>query len=369
MKKTLFLFSLSILTVFTVFFVTPVLAADIDSCVPKSIVIVSDESNNLIGGGSAVETYDESPVWTTIPGAKWIWKSVQVEYPNTQEVITVTNTFNVIGNPSTTTLSIAADDYFKVSLNGNVVASNATDLNFLSVQSYNLDSYVVSGQNNLEIELTNAPFYNPIAPGTGGTFQNNPAGVIYSLTSESLDCPAQPENDTNFSGKSGQKKLKPFSANTNGEVLGAFTEIPASVFFPKFVEAITPAQNVDQSLVMGTSTVQESVASLSDNKEQSNTETIVSFLNSFPEDLWCVLVAFLIVLILYIVWLFMIHNREDRINEFSQKTGLRMIDFLFFLISGLITTLILFLVAFTCSLIWLWILLAVICVGIHFRVI
>jgi hypothetical protein len=74
-------------------------------------------------------------------------------------------------------------------------------------------------------------------------------------------------------------------------------------------------------------------------------------------------------LVLYIVWLLMINNKEDRVNELSQKRGIRMIDILFFVISGLIATLILFLLAFTCPLVWLWILLALICVGIHFRII
>lgn len=368
MKKTLFLFGLSLFTVMSVFSATPVLAANTSVCTVESTTIVSDETNTILGEGFAVKTYDESPIWTTIPGADWIWKSYEVQNPNNEETITISKNFTVVGTPGTTTLSIAADDYYKVYLNGTVIASDNANLNFLSPQTFILDSSLVSNLNNLKIELTNAAFYNPTNPGTGGTSVNNPAGVIYSLTSESLKC-ASDSDDDNSSGKSGQKKSTGSSSNNAGEVLGASTDIPTSnIFTPNFAEAIVAGQSVDQSLVMGTTTLENSSTSASQISNQDKDKE-VSFLSSFPEGFWCVLTALLIALVLYVVWLLMINNRKDRVNELSQKDGLRVIDFLFFLISGIVTTLILILLAFTCPLLWLWILLVIICIGIHFRII
>lgn len=367
MKKTMFLFGLSILTVLVAFSSTPALAVVTDSCTNESITIVSDESNTVVGIGAAVETYDESPYWTTIPGAKWIWKSVTVESPNSEEVITVSKTFTVEGTPATTTLNIAADDYYKVSLNGTVVASNSTDLNFVSPQTYTVTGNVVSGQNNLEIELTNAAFYNPTNPGTGGTSVNNPAGVIYSLTSESLKCPTEPDDNggssssSGSSKKSGQKSTSGFLPNTAGGVLAAATEILSSAFSPKYTEPTVLDQNVDESLAMGVSAFEyASATSTIDNQEDTK---------SFPQGIWCILIALLIAIILYIIWLFMIDNRKKRKDILSHKKGIRLVDFLFFLISGLLVTLVLFLLGITCPLMWLWILLAIICVGIHFEII
>ncbi len=370
MKKTLFLFGLSLFTALSVFSTTPVLAANTTSvCTVESTTIVSDETNTILGEGFAVETYDESPIWTTIPGADWIWKSYEVQNPNAEETITVSKNFTVVGTPGTTTLSIAADDYYKVYLNGTVIAADNTNLNFLSPQTFTIDSSLVSSLNNLKIELTNAAFYNPENPGTGGTSVNNPAGVIYSLTSESLKCSSD-SDDNNSSGKSGQKKSTGGSSSSNGgEVLGASTDIPtSSIFTPNFAEAMVTGQSVDQSLVMGTTTLENSSTSVSQISNDDNNKE-VTFLNSFPEGFWCILTALLIALVLYVVWLLMINNREDRVNELSQKTGLRLIDFLFFLISGIIATVILMLLAFTCPLLWLWILLVIICVGIQFRII
>ncbi|CAG9335887.1 unnamed protein product [Blepharisma stoltei] len=95
-----------------------------------SIDIVSDESWTIEGSryiGKSVGTWVHS-AWNSIPGAKWIWKSTLIENPGGEESWVQVNwhgakEFDIFGFPTSSLLTIAADNNFAIILNGNFVAA------------------------------------------------------------------------------------------------------------------------------------------------------------------------------------------------------------------------------------------------------
>ena len=153
---------------------------EINEC---SLELVSDTGNLVVESEAfAVETYDEHPAWTaSIPGATWIWNTFAVEHPTTTEVYTFKNTFEWHGDVATATLDIAADNEYRVWLNGVLVGSDNGGDNFslAGQDQYSgnvLINEIVQGENVLTVEVTNrSGNANPT---------KNPAGALYKLVLE-----------------------------------------------------------------------------------------------------------------------------------------------------------------------------------------
>ncbi len=154
-----------------------------DSCVETTTTIVSDETNTVIGGGNAVNTY-QSPLWVAIPGANWIWNAAEVTPVSAQfgENETFYKTFSVPGTITSASLEFAVDDGYSVDVNGTVVASGSVEtLHFLSTQTIDVTSAITSGSNQIAFSAENA------ASETNDP-QVNPSGIIYKLIVVSQDC-------------------------------------------------------------------------------------------------------------------------------------------------------------------------------------
>ncbi len=151
----------------------------------SSDTVVSN-GGELVDGGpaNAVETWEHS-AWLdeSGDGAKWIWSTPEVVNPSVDETHTFTETFNVVGTPTGGSISIAADNGYEVTLNGNpVCSSNTSDPHYAAYEvcpipagSFN------SGSNTLAVKTTNLQ-YATQDPHT------NPAGVIYKLTVNKNAC-------------------------------------------------------------------------------------------------------------------------------------------------------------------------------------
>ncbi len=160
--------------------------ADSQVCTPYTVVRSSDASTEVSGGGFATSTY-QSPLWmTAFPGSLWIWDAPFVTDPLHGEVKTFVTHFSLPGTAASSTLSIAADDYFKVNVNGTDVASEFGDDNFLAsnVHAYHVQNLLVAGANTLSIEVTNAAYFF----GGLATATNNPGGLLFRLDVDGSSC-------------------------------------------------------------------------------------------------------------------------------------------------------------------------------------
>lgn len=153
-------------------------------CATNEQRIVSDVSNTIQNGGSAVLTYP-SPLWGGVLGAQWIWKTHLVTSPEISETAVITKTFELPGPVASSTLDIAGDDYFTVYINGSKVISEFGEGNFLTSQQYTLEpSLFHSGGNEIKIEVINAKYFYE----EGASAYTNPAGVSYALTLTTQMC-------------------------------------------------------------------------------------------------------------------------------------------------------------------------------------
>lgn len=162
----------------------PARAAEI--CTPYYKSYVSDTSVSVQGGGVAVATY-QSPLWAApFASSTWIWNSAFVAQPQTGETQTFILTITLPGTVSSSTLAIAADDYFSVYINNTPVGSSTADGNFLqsNMHVYNVKNFLVSGTNTVKFKVTNAAYFFP----AGGTVFTNPAGLLFRLGIDGSAC-------------------------------------------------------------------------------------------------------------------------------------------------------------------------------------
>ncbi|CAG9332040.1 unnamed protein product [Blepharisma stoltei] len=141
-----------------------------------SVDIVSDESWTVEGSryiGKSVGTWVHS-AWTSIPGAKWIWKSTLIENPGGEESYMFVKEFDIFGFPTSSLLTVAADNNFAIILNGNFVAATQ-DGSFGRAKTFDLLSKTIQGRNVVQVIVTN------YAQG-GGNSYSNPAGLLFKLT-------------------------------------------------------------------------------------------------------------------------------------------------------------------------------------------
>ena len=136
--------------------------------------IYSDGQVIVDGGGSAVYC-DAATFWNAdIQGAGWIWKTKYPSRSSSEEVHTFSRKFYIAGSPSSATLRVAVDDYFKTFINGNDAqcsASKTTSSRDTQVVC-NVYSYLRNGDNEIKIEARNKA--------TIGT-DPNPAGLLFAL--------------------------------------------------------------------------------------------------------------------------------------------------------------------------------------------
>lgn len=161
------------------------------ACTLKERTFVSDESVSIVGGKHAVSTYAESPLWTkSIPGT-WIWNTFLVTNPNQTETVNFLLQTDLPGVIASSTLEIAADDYYRVLVNGREIASEFGENNFLTdnIHVYNPTEFLKAGENILVFEVTNAAYFYP----GEGTVSNNPAGLLFRFTVLYNECVISPD--------------------------------------------------------------------------------------------------------------------------------------------------------------------------------
>ncbi len=157
------------------------------------LTIVSSPASVVVENNAfAVATYDEHPSWTaSIPGATWIWESFFVADPVGETTRTFEETF-IVDGIDTASLTVAADNSYKVFVNDVFIDEDASEYNFFSGDEdvYDLAPYIVDGENTLRIEVKNWQQ-------GGGTAESNPAGALYKLviTAED-DCEVTTDIDT-----------------------------------------------------------------------------------------------------------------------------------------------------------------------------
>ena len=173
--------------------------------------IVSDTSTKVDGHDSVAVT--PHPAWTaSIPDATWIYsEALDGNGSSPTGTKTFTQTFNIVGTPANSSLDIAADNMYTVTVNGNLIdtGTSGTDLNnFASADSWVIPAAdLLTGANTISITVTN-PAEDPV---THVPFGNpNPGGLLYKLTINNNECVTPPTggtisgmkyNDINRNGK------------------------------------------------------------------------------------------------------------------------------------------------------------------------
>jgi len=156
-----------------------------DTNVPQTIV---SDTTTLVNSNPAVATYVH-PLWTSIPGATWIWDAGQVADPTSDQTDVFTKTFNISGTVNSAGIDIASDNGYLLKINGTPVDDKLViENNYSSPTHYDVTSFLQSGANTLEITVKNFSV-------AGSTYDTNPAGLLYKLVVDKNDCPTPPPAD------------------------------------------------------------------------------------------------------------------------------------------------------------------------------
>jgi hypothetical protein len=170
-----------------------------------SVNVVSDVTNTVTENenANAVLTWVH-PVWLASiasSSAAWIWGSAEEQNPTQTETETFVKKFTWNGPATTAVLKIATDNSYVVKLNGTQVAADPTENNFSSADTVDVAANIVTGENTLEIAVTNMGV-------AGAGAHDNPAGLLYDLTvvgNTETDCTKV--TDTNGGGSHDTYKL------------------------------------------------------------------------------------------------------------------------------------------------------------------
>ena len=145
---------------------------------PNQCSIVSDTTNIIEDGGYAVETYVHSNWINSITDsiAKWIWSNSQVANPAEEEIKTFVKKFNVSGTVDSAIIKIAVDNSYGLEINGQAVTvpGMGGEDNFSSLKEVDVKEYLVAGDNTIKFTVKNLAQ-------EGGTYDSNPAGLLYDL--------------------------------------------------------------------------------------------------------------------------------------------------------------------------------------------
>lgn len=157
--------------------------------VTKTCTFISDTSNTVVGGGNAVALTPKATWTASIPGATWIWSSLNVTSPTVQETKTFAKSMYVKLPVAQAKLDIAADNNYRVSLNGTQIFADTSDTGSSSTPNFSLagqDSYTFNTNFIDGINVFNFSAINLGIPNS--TPQTNPAGLLYKLTVTAADC-------------------------------------------------------------------------------------------------------------------------------------------------------------------------------------
>ena len=150
------------------------------NAVQNDLVVVSDPSTTFTGAdgaGNAVALSFVHPAWTApVPGATWIWATNPVSNPSIDQTNTFTRTFTWNGPVTSASMKFAADNFYNVKLNGNLVGDNQLLLtaNFQSDHQTDVTAYIVQGLNTITFVAKNFGI-------NGSSPADNPAGIIFRL--------------------------------------------------------------------------------------------------------------------------------------------------------------------------------------------
>ncbi len=159
--------------------------------VVQDLVVVSDPSTTFVGddgAGNAVNLLFVHPAWTApIVGANWIWTGQGPSNPTINQSNTFTRTFNWTGPVTSASMEFAADNYFHVELNGNVVGDNQslTTDNFQQDHLTDVTGLIVQGLNTITFVGKNEHVDNSLPA-------DNPAGIIFRLEVHGLNVNPNP---------------------------------------------------------------------------------------------------------------------------------------------------------------------------------
>ena len=154
-----------------------------DNPVTQTFVSDTTETVVVVGGSPAVSVTPHTAWTASIPGSTtWIWETGPTAV---DEVVAFERSFTVVGTVLSATLDIAADNSYKVFIDGVEVAADAAANNFqLATQdSYNLTADVTPGTHTLRIEVKNHGTFNA---------SSNPAGLLYKFEVETCNDPIPP---------------------------------------------------------------------------------------------------------------------------------------------------------------------------------
>ena len=145
----------------------------------RSCNVISDTTNIVEDGGYAVETYVHSSWISSLANlvAKWIWNKDKVSDPENDETKVFVKKFNVNGTVKSANIKLAADNGYKLEINGNSVRDELnTENHFSLLTEIDVASFLNEGENIIRFTVKNfAGDSNP---------ENNPAGLLYDLKVE-----------------------------------------------------------------------------------------------------------------------------------------------------------------------------------------
>jgi uncharacterized protein (TIGR03437 family) len=164
----------------------------------NSYEIISDTTGQIAAPAPAFVVTSLPGGWGTIPGAAWIGPSADQSNAtrngccnNTSD--TYQTTFSVSGDPSTfaLNLTVAADDYVDVQLNGNTVFTHRNTAMWTTPVTFSINSGFVSGTNTLDFVVTNGGGPTgldvAISSATSGVTQVTPGQTLTLTGSFSTD--------------------------------------------------------------------------------------------------------------------------------------------------------------------------------------
>ena len=149
---------------------------------PAAPVFTGGEDNTTANGAPATHTWDTHPRWTAhIDGATWLWDEFLVSDPHNDVTVVFERRFELPAGARNVrgTLTIAADNSYSCTLNGDGPFASAIETNYFmeDMGLYDLTPSLQEGVNLLVCAVTN--WAQP-----GGNAYTNPAGLLYRLDIE-----------------------------------------------------------------------------------------------------------------------------------------------------------------------------------------
>lgn len=332
-----------------------------DTCTPHNYFIVSDVETMTGTDTAAVLTYDGSPYWVDIAGSSWIWESYLVADPVHETNVSFTRIFSIEGDVSVAEIAIAGDDYFAVYINDTEITReydvNTIESNFTEVKRYPIDGSLFRSDNNvLRIDSTNAAYFY------GDTFAtpyNNPAGVIYVLSIESESCTQ--ENTGGGSGSNGggndSQYVDIFSNGIGGSnLINSF--LNNDFEDSKSNNNIASAYTKTDLLAHGDSVPTDT----------EYNPLLASALAGVPNiDLTCSIIALIIVILMYIVWL-LIPSKRSTFDTLHSANKIDLHKLSYFTIGLIIILVILYILSLSCVMFPLAIMFILMTLGLYFKI-